>query len=56
MIDSLGNDRLSDSLKSMLNTAIQQRTSVGITGLIIALFTGLVRNAIKVGLFTNYKY
>lgn len=40
MIDSLGNDRLSDSLKSMLNTAIQQRTSVGITGLIIALFTG----------------
>ncbi|MEA9389903.1 inner membrane protein YhjD [Acerihabitans sp. TG2] len=39
--DSISDQTLADTLKNAVNTAIAQRTTVGITGLLIALYSGL---------------
>ncbi len=39
--DSIRDRTLADTLKTTVNTAVAQRTTVGITGLLIALYSGL---------------
>ncbi|MCG8709545.1 inner membrane protein YhjD [Brenneria sp. 4F2] len=41
IVNSISDPNLANTLKSTVNTAIQQRTTVGITGLLIALYSGV---------------
>ncbi|RLM26728.1 inner membrane protein YhjD [Brenneria alni] len=41
IVNSISDPSLANTLKNTVNTAIQQRTTVGITGLLIALYSGV---------------
>lgn len=41
IVNSISDPNLANTLKNTVNTAIQQRTTVGITGLLIALYSGV---------------
>lgn len=41
IVNSISDPNLANTLKSTVNTAVQQRTTVGITGLLIALYSGI---------------
>lgn len=41
IVNSISDPNLANTLKSTVNTAIQQRTTVGLSGLLIALYSGL---------------
>ena len=41
IVSSISDPTLAGTLKSTVNTAIQQRTTVGITGLLLALYSGI---------------
>ncbi|MBS0856245.1 inner membrane protein YhjD [Tatumella sp. JGM16] len=41
IVNSISDPSLAGTLKSTVNTAIQQRTTVGITGLLLALYSGI---------------
>ncbi|QWA11373.1 inner membrane protein YhjD [Sodalis ligni] len=41
IVDSISDRTLADTLKTTVKTAVAQRTTVGITGLLIALYSGL---------------
>ncbi|MEC5319512.1 inner membrane protein YhjD [Brenneria populi subsp. brevivirga] len=41
IVNSISDPNLANTLKNTVNTAIQQRTTVGITGLLIALYSGI---------------
>ncbi|KAA8998534.1 inner membrane protein YhjD [Affinibrenneria salicis] len=41
IVNSISDPTLANTLKSTVNTAIQQRTTVGLTGLLIALYSGI---------------
>ncbi|MFP1830276.1 inner membrane protein YhjD [Lonsdalea quercina] len=52
IVNSISDPNLANTLKNTVNTAIQQRTTVGLTGLLIALYSGVnwignLRNAIR---------
>ncbi|AIA73120.1 putative membrane protein [Pectobacterium atrosepticum SCRI1043] len=41
IVNSISDPNLANTLKSTVNTAVQQRTTVGLTGLLIALYSGI---------------
>ncbi|WP_426785578.1 inner membrane protein YhjD [Rahnella variigena] len=41
IVNSISDPNLANTLKSTVNTAIQQRTAVGLSGLLIALYSGI---------------
>ncbi|MEH2922296.1 inner membrane protein YhjD [Samsonia erythrinae] len=41
IVNSISDPNLANTLKNTVNTAVQQRTTVGITGLLIALYSGV---------------
>lgn len=41
IVNSISDPNLAETLKSTVNTAIQQRTAVGLSGLLIALYSGI---------------
>ncbi|MFP9228673.1 inner membrane protein YhjD [Pectobacterium cacticida] len=41
IVNSISDPNLANTLKNTVNTAIQQRTTVGLTGLLIALYSGV---------------
>ncbi|MCV9879831.1 inner membrane protein YhjD [Brenneria izbisi] len=41
IVNSISDPNLANTLKNTVNTAIQQRTTVGLTGLLIALYSGI---------------
>lgn len=41
IVNSISDPNLANTLKSTVNTAVQQRTTVGLTGLLIALYSGV---------------
>lgn len=41
MVSSISDPALAATLKSTVNTAVQQRTTVGLTGLLVALYSGI---------------
>ncbi|MBA0168428.1 inner membrane protein YhjD [Pectobacterium sp. CFBP8739] len=41
IVNSISDPSLANTLKNTVNTAVQQRTTVGITGLLIALYSGI---------------
>jgi membrane protein len=41
IVNSISDPNLANTLKSTVNTAIQQRTAVGLSGLVIALYSGI---------------
>ncbi len=41
IVSSISDPTLATTLKNTVNTAIQQRATVGITGLLLALYSGL---------------
>lgn len=41
IVNSISDPSLAATLKNTVNTAIQQRTTVGLTGLVIALYSGV---------------
>ncbi len=41
MVNSISDPALASTLKNTVNTAIQQRTTVGLTGLLVALYSGI---------------
>ncbi|MEG3133607.1 inner membrane protein YhjD [Rouxiella sp. T17] len=41
IVNSISDPNLANTLKSTVNTAVQQRTTVGLSGLVIALYSGI---------------
>ncbi|WP_045048749.1 inner membrane protein YhjD [Rouxiella chamberiensis] len=41
IVNSISDPNLANTLKSTVNTAVQQRTAVGLSGLVIALYSGI---------------
>ncbi|MGK9617091.1 inner membrane protein YhjD, partial [Salmonella enterica subsp. enterica] len=41
IVNSISDPNLAATLKSTVNTAIEQRTAVGLSGLLIALYSGI---------------
>ncbi|MCX2958424.1 MAG: YihY/virulence factor BrkB family protein, partial [Serratia symbiotica] len=41
IVGSISDPTLASTLKNTVNTAIQQRTTVGLTGLVLALYSGI---------------
>lgn len=60
IVNSISDPNLANTLKNTVNTAIQQRTTVGLTGLLIALYSGVnwignLRNAIRAQFRTKWE-